>query len=1187
MSLNLNLPRLFDQKTRNRGRRYFNTGHVRWVEINEGDCEIYGEVKGSRRKPYEVTIEFSPDGKDDDIVEGFCSCPVGYNCKHVFALLLEADRQYGADKVNALINKCDSEEFVDLAEALNAASNGTAPDSIKGIMTLMQQMGVNLEELGMAPTKTQSTLPRPQSSAQQDQKALTARSTQWLERLQKSARDPAQPHAPAQQNSMSIVYLPAFSKNGNAVVSLHSCRQLKKGGLGKPSSQISLDLFSYTYYQNTPKWPKSFDEQDKKIVKLAYMENLIASCNSKIVLKGETGATLLEQIIATSRLWLDSESKLAIEQGDPVQPEVRWLINEDGHQTPALFDESQDNHQLNLITTEPPYYLKASQRWATCGPLINAPETDVLSTLLQAPPLDNDSIARTQQVLSEILPAAVAKTVRQPEAISVQKVTPTPVLSLSSIPWQAKQTSRKGSALFDTPDGTQTLAKANLLFDYNGQRVDHGDSANTLPTQSGEAIIPRHEAMEQQAIYALSSHLRPAKTLLEAVGINEISPADLLTSLPNTDNYEQQWLGFVNNELPELEEKGWIIEIADDFPFQFAAIEESDWYAELEESENNPWFTMKLGITVDGEAIDLLPVIARQLHRLPAIEELKKLKKGSKVPVALPGGKFIKLTAERLTLIASTLLELFGDKPLDDYRIENHHAQLWDELQSQLGLPWAGGKKLKKLAKELKRFKRLKAVKPAKTLQAELRPYQQQGLSWLQFLREYGLNGILADDMGLGKTLQTLSHLQLEKQRLGDDLPPSLVACPTSLLHNWCHEAEQFTPDLNVLTYHGTSRDLEAFPQAQLILTTYGIIQRDFEQLIKQRFHLLVLDEAQAVKNPDAKAAKAVRHIPASHKLCLTGTPMENHLGELWSLYDFLMPGFLGASRDFSRFYRTPIEKHGKKEPAKRLQKRIAPFMLRRSKDLVAKELPSKTEIVRTTELEGKQRDLYETIRASMEMKVKKEIEKKGLARSQIYILDALLKMRQACCDPSLVKVEQAKTVRESAKLDLLMDLVQPMVEEGRKILVFSQFTSMLMVIQARLDRAKIDWVKLTGQTGNRSKPIDAFQQGNVPVFLISLKAGGTGLNLTAADTVIHYDPWWNPAVEDQASDRAHRIGQDKPVFVYKLVTERTVEEKIQDLKEKKRAIADAVYGDSAGKKKLSITAEDLDVLFEPLAAKR
>jgi len=348
-----------------------------------------------------------------------------------------------------------------------------------------------------------------------------------------------------------------------------------------------------------------------------------------------------------------------------------------------------------------------------------------------------------------------------------------------------------------------------------------------------------------------------------------------------------------------------------------------------------------------------------------------------------------------------------------------------------------------------------------------------------------------------------------------------------------------------------------------------------------QPYHLLILDEAQNIKNPRAQAAEVVRAISARHRLCLTGTPMENHLGELWSLFHFLMPGLLGEEPRFKHLFRTPIEKHGDDERRKLLVRRIRPFLLRRNKSQVAKDLPPKTEIVRTVGLEGAQRDLYETVRAAMHKKVREAVEQKGLDRSRIVILDALLKLRQCCCDPRLLKLDAAKKVKQSAKLDLLMGMLPEMVEEGRRILLFSQFTSMLALIEDELAKHKLDYVKLTGDTRDRATPIDQFQSGRVPIFLISLKAGGTGLNLTAADTVIHYDPWWNPAAEAQATDRAHRIGQDKPVFVYKLLTEHTVEEKIAAMQLHKKALAEALLGDGGAKLKLSST--DLAQLFEPL----
>ncbi|MGA7980939.1 MAG: DEAD/DEAH box helicase, partial [Chromatiaceae bacterium] len=350
--------------------------------------------------------------------------------------------------------------------------------------------------------------------------------------------------------------------------------------------------------------------------------------------------------------------------------------------------------------------------------------------------------------------------------------------------------------------------------------------------------------------------------------------------------------------------------------------------------------------------------------------------------------------------------------------------------------------------------------------------------------------------------------------------------------------------------------------------------------------HVLILDEAQAVKNPRSKAAEAVRALSARHRLCLTGTPLENHLGELWSLLDFLMPGMLGDERRFRRLFRTPIERNGDDARQEQLRRRVAPFLLRRTKEEVAAELPPKTEILRQVPLEGDQRDLYETLRLALHERVRAEVESKGLARSGIIILDALLKLRQVCCDPRLVSLESARKVKRSAKLDLLMTLLPELLEEGRRILLFSQFTSMLELIEAELKRLGLHedegFVKLTGRTRNRSMPVDLFQAGEVPLFLISLKAGGSGLNLTAADTVIHYDPWWNPAAERQATDRAHRIGQDKPVFVYKLLTEGTVEQKVAELQARKQALADAMLaggGAAAG----SLSAEDLELLFAPV----
>jgi SNF2 family DNA or RNA helicase len=517
-----------------------------------------------------------------------------------------------------------------------------------------------------------------------------------------------------------------------------------------------------------------------------------------------------------------------------------------------------------------------------------------------------------------------------------------------------------------------------------------------------------------------------------------------------------------------------------------------------------------------------------------------------------------------------------------EVKLSRYHAALLVEMEKAFQateMRWFGNQNLRELGRALEDFKGLKEAQVPKEFNAELRPYQQHGISWLQFLREFHLNGILADDMGLGKTVQTLAHLSIEKAA-GRMTTPCLIIAPTSVVHNWQREIERFSPYLKTIVLQGVDRKekFDESAQADIVLTTYPLLSRDKDFLLKQDYYQLILDEAQYIKNSQAKMTQVIQQLKAKHRLCLTGTPLENHLGELWSLFHFLMPGLLGNKKQFTSRYRTPIEKHQDETSQRRLSKLIKPFILRRTKKEVVLDLPPKTEIVRTIELDKQQRDLYESIRLAMHEKVHQAIDQKGLERSHIIILDALLKLRQVCCDPRLLKMEAAKNIKESAKLETLMEMLTDMCKEGRRILVFSQFTKMLALIEEELKKKHIEYVILTGSTKDRNTPIKAFQEGNIPIFLISLKAGGTGLNLTAADTVIHYDPWWNPAVEQQAADRAYRIGQDKPVFVYKLVVASTVEEKMLEMQEKKKSYMDAIF--SGGEHKGKITKKDLDMLF-------
>ena len=466
-----------------------------------------------------------------------------------------------------------------------------------------------------------------------------------------------------------------------------------------------------------------------------------------------------------------------------------------------------------------------------------------------------------------------------------------------------------------------------------------------------------------------------------------------------------------------------------------------------------------------------------------------------------------------------------------------------------------------------------------------LRPYQRQGLAWLQYLHAHQLGGILADDMGLGKTAQALAHILTEKQA-GRLTAPALVVVPTSLVFNWQAEAQRMAPGLRVLALQGPDRHhwFDRLAEFDLVLSTYPLVWRDVAALKQQHFHLLVLDEAQTVKNPRSRSALALRELQAQHRLCLTGTPMENHLGELWAQFDFLMPGFLGEWGSFQRRWRDPIEKNGETLRAQLLAQRIRPFVLRRRKEDVAQELPPKTEIVEHLRLQGLQRDLYESVRVAADEFVRRALTKQGFDGSQISILDALLKLRQVCCDPYLVKGRLMPAHMERVKLDWLMTTLPELVTEGRRVLVFSQFAQMLQLIEEALRQIGQPCLMLTGDTAphHRGEVVERFQSEQCPILLISLKAGGVGLNLTAADTVIHVDPWWNPAVERQATDRAHRIGQDKPVFVYKLVIEGSIEDRIQTLQQRKSALADAVLGhDTEQASKFSL--DELNGLLAPL----
>jgi superfamily II DNA or RNA helicase len=485
----------------------------------------------------------------------------------------------------------------------------------------------------------------------------------------------------------------------------------------------------------------------------------------------------------------------------------------------------------------------------------------------------------------------------------------------------------------------------------------------------------------------------------------------------------------------------------------------------------------------------------------------------------------------------------------------------------------------KDLFEKLANISEIAKAKKPRGLKATLRPYQEQGLSWLRFIHDIGSGGVLADDMGLGKTIQTIALLLGLKQEKEEVC--ALIVAPTSVVTNWIREIEKFAPTLTTALWHGAGRkeQVDDLQNANVIVTSYALLRRDIDLLKKLPLTYAILDEAQNIKNPMSATAAAAKDLRAQHRLALTGTPIENRLSEIWSIFEFVSPGLLGPLQKFEEKYARPIDQGDSKQAA-RLRAVIHPFILRRTKNEVAKDLPPKIESDKIIDLVPEQKAIYMQVLREVRAQIMGEVERVGVAKSQLHILAGLTKLRQAACDPRLLGLPREFSHDDSAKLAALRELIDECQESGHKVLVFSQFVSMLKLIREALDEDKVRYEYLDGSTMDRPERIDRFQTDpTIPVFLISLKAGGAGLNLTAADTVIHFDPWWNPAVEEQATDRAHRIGQNRVVTVYRLVAAGTIEEKILELKAKKKDLVASVLSEDAGGQK-RLTKDDLDDLF-------
>ncbi|MDR5814470.1 DEAD/DEAH box helicase [Caballeronia sp. LZ033] len=1090
-----------DQVARWMGPKTFDKalGYVRAVaDISWEGNILRAQVKGTQARPYAVEISLH-----EERPHGYCSCPVGHECKHVAATLL------------ACLEREDE-----------AARNGVSV------------------EVGQWLTRFRA-------------------SVQAVQLAQAKASKPA---TGAKHQILYVLTLP-FSTAASLELTLLKAR------LGVDGDIRAVE----PWYPNYAAWnspPRFVTPEDDAIARTLRSERQAA--NHGYALWAARGAKIWHMMLTTGRLYFEANPGAMrllepLREGASRRANIEWNPHGDDMILASLETEPESNV---VLPTEPAWYIDLVT--SETG-VIDAPMPDaLLADYLSMPALTPREANLVRAALAECAPELPAPPEDGDMGMRTIEAEPVPVLTLDTLLLDAP-------GRLDMPPTELDLAR--LEFDYDGVKIAANSPHMLVRLAGGElARVARRRVAENScAQRLLDSGLKPVSG---APVSHDDSPCAGAFFMPDRD----AWPGFVEQDVPALHAAGWRVVIAPNSRFDRVEIDEIDATARASE---DGWFDLELGIMVEAERVRLEPLLAELFARdrrwlngsIDMIDDRHAIEFRTQT------GRRFELRAARIKPLVHDLLDLFdrtgpgAAAPLRLSALEAGRLSGTNLAGTNDKQRWQfdGDALLVKLAQRLGSAARPRRIEAPRGLHTTLRDYQRDGLDWMQFLREHDLAGVLADDMGLGKTVQTLAHILVEKEA-GRLAQPALIVVPTTLVSNWIEEARRFAPALKVLDLHGPRRH-ERFAEIaahDFVVTTYPLVWRDQDTLAQHDFHLLILDEAQQVKNASSKAAGALRTLRSRHRLCVTGTPLENHLGELWSQFDFLLPGFLGTQKEFSSRWRRPIEKLNDTTRRALLARRIRPFMLRRRKDEVATELPSKSTIVRRVELEGPQRDLYETVRAAMQKKVRDAVAKQGVARSHILMLDALLKLRQVCCDPSLVKMPGAKKGQGSAKLALLLEMLPELIEEGRRVLVFSQFTGMLAIIAHALDQAGLAYVTLTGESVDRKTPVRRFQAGEVPIFLISLKAGGVGLNLTAADTVIHYDPWWNPAAENQATDRAHRIGQDKPVFVYKLVAAGSIEERILAMQESKAALAAGILSANTSLTQM-FSAEDLEALFEPI----
>jgi superfamily II DNA or RNA helicase len=1097
--LSSNLTPFVSNKIRERGRDYFLS---RRVTVVEGDAwHVDANVRGT--ESYDVTLI-----RERDEIEAWCTCPYCEDhfepCKHIWATLLAAEAK--------------------------GHLQGDDRRAVRELMLVAPEDRDDLEDEAWdeAPRPSPTSRPRNETAHSRPRSRQPRRTTRaWKDTLSRlrapTERTPATPSAalPPGHEIIYIVDVPGSLAGNGLMLEVATRHRKKDGEWSKPKGRRFGP--SETAYLSDPA-----DRQALAI--LAGGREQVSSYYSygssyyydsapaRYHLTHALSETLLPLLCATGRCLLresEPDGSMRPLRWDEAGPWEFWLkvTPDDAGKTYVVAGELRRGEER--LALEAPLLLLSGGLvfWEDrVAPLRDFNAFQWVALLRQQGEVRVPA-RQKQEFLAELLRLPDLPRLDLPEDLRYEEVAPAPRPYLTI---KRRDDRRRMS------DRDQNWLVGDLSFEYDDHVVPARSPGRGVFEPDGRRLLLRDPAAE-----------RSFAARLEEVGFHR-----------RTDYRQGEILELLARNLPKaarvLLHEGWRVEAQGKLYRQAGDFR-------IEVTSGIDWFELHGGVTFGGQEVPLPTLLAA-------------LRRGEDL-VPLGDGSFGLLPEEWLRKYVT--LAGVGTPEGDHLRFRRTQVGLLDVLLAEQ--PEARfDEQFERAREQLRQFQGVAPADPTAGFQGQLRGYQRDGLGWLHFLREFGFGGCLADDMGLGKTVQVLALLEARRElraapRKRRRPPPSLVVVPRSLVFNWKQEAARFTPKLRVLDHTGIGRGKpgEQFDGCDVILTTYGTLRRDIVDLKDYPFDYAILDEAQAIKNASSQSAKAARLIRAEHRLALSGTPVENHLGELWSLFEFLNPGMLGKVSGNGKAD-VGLRKAGE-ETAALLAKALRPFILRRTKEQVAKDLPEKSEQTIYCDLEPAQRKLYDELREHYRNSLLGRVARDGIRKSKIQILEALLRLRQAACHPGLIDKDK-RSGESSAKLDVLLPQLREVFDEGHKTLVFSQFTSMLALVKRRLDEEGIPYAYLDGRTRDRQARVQRFQDDpDCKVFLISLKAGGLGLNLTAADYIFLLDPWWNPAVESQAIDRAHRIGQARPVFAYRLIARDTVEEKVLELQAQKRALADAI----------------------------